>query len=253
MSASVVFSHPNHEISMLGTIGRSSPSVIFLTDGGSEERIRETQLGLSAYLPPEAVHFLMRPEQSLYEALLRHDTDFYRRLSNEVGAIIERTGSTKIYCDAVEFYNPVHDMTLPVVRAALHGFGDVPVFEVPLIYQKASPPDSFELQRVPPSLEARSVSVDLTREELAKKLSVVHADVYGALFTQLAPLILQALPARAGREQFLKARTELPKPEPDQMLRYDRRGLALKSSGAVSEAIAYQRHYAPMYSALCAV
>jgi LmbE family N-acetylglucosaminyl deacetylase len=251
MSALVVFSHPNHEISMLGTIGRLSPHVVFLTDGGGEERVQETRRGLSAYLEPSALHFLMRPEQSLYEALLRHDTAFYRQMSNEVGAIVARLGPTEIYCDAVEFYNPVHDITLPVVRAAMRGFGDPPVFEVPLVYQSTSGPHAFELQRVPPSLEPCSVSVDLTREELARKLSVVRAEVYGALFSQMGSLILEASSARAGREQFLRARNELPKPEPDQVLRYDERGLALKSSGAVSEAISYQRHYAPMFAALC--
>ena len=147
MSALLVFSHPNHEISMLGTIGRLSPDVVFLTDGGGEERVRETRRGLSTYLQPDALHFLMRPEQSLYDALLRHDTEFYRQLSKEVAAIIEHVRPTAIYCDAVEFYNPVHDITLPVVRAALRGFGDASVFEVPLIYQSTSGPRSSSCSR----------------------------------------------------------------------------------------------------------
>ena len=94
--------------------------------------------------------------------------------------------------------------------------------------------------------------MDLTREELVRKLSVVRGEVYGALFGQVGSLILEAISTRAGREQFLRARSELPKPELDQMLRYDQRGLALKASGAVREAITYRRHYAPMFLSLCA-
>ena len=96
----------------------------------------------------------------------------------------------------MEFYNPVHDITLPVVRSALRGFADPPVFEVPLVYQSMSGPHAFELQRVPPSLESRGVSVDLTHEELAKKLSVVRGEVYGGLFSQMGSLISGAISAR---------------------------------------------------------
>jgi len=64
-----------------------------------------------------------------------------------------------VYCDAVEFYNPVHDMALPVVRAAIAG-RDIAILEVPLIYQKAGQIEAFELQRVPESLSSESVWVD---------------------------------------------------------------------------------------------
>ncbi len=252
MTALLVFSHPNHEVSMLGTIGRKAPNVIFLTDGGGEKRIQETQRGLSAYLPQDAIHFLRRPERSLYEALLEQDVAFYRELSMEVGAIIDRLHPDEIYCDAVEFYNPVHDMTLPVVRAAGRAGDGVAVFEVPLIYQKAAGPDSFELQRVPPSLEPYSESVKLSEAELARKLAVLRGGIYETLFSQMGPLILDAVATRAPREQFMTARQTIPEPEPDQALRYDRRGLALQASGAVRAAIGYRAHYVPMFASLCA-
>jgi LmbE family N-acetylglucosaminyl deacetylase len=252
MTALLVFSHPNHEVSMLGSIGRKAPNVVFLTDGGGEQRIQETQRGLSAYLPEDALHFLRRPEWSLYEALVEHDVEFYRELSTEVGAIIDRLHPEEIYCDAVEFYNPVHDMTLPVVRAACRESNDVAVFEVPLIYQRAAALDSFELQRVPPSLEPHSVSITLSEEELARKLAVLRGGIYQTLFSQMGPLILDAVATRAPREQFMTARQTLPEPEPDQALRYDRRGLALQASGAVRAAIGYREHYVPMFASLCA-
>jgi hypothetical protein len=237
---------------MLGTIGRKAANVVFLTDGGGEKRVQETRRGLSAYLPQDAMHFLQRPERSLYEALLERDVEFYRALSTELGAIIDRLHPEEIYCDAVEFYNPVHDITLPVVRAARRGSNGVAVFEVPLIYQKAAGPDSFEMQRVPPSLEPYSVSVMLSEAELARKLAVLRGGIYETLFNQMGPLILDAVATRAPREQFMTARQTIPKPQPDQALRYDRRGLALQASGAVRAAITYREHYVPMFASLCA-
>jgi hypothetical protein len=125
----MVFSHPNHEIAVLGTIFRLRPHIIYLTDGGGEQRVAQTRQALKNY-QPASVHYLNHSEQSLYDALLNRDAEFYRALAEEAGDIIAELGADTVYCDAVEFYNPVHDIALPVVRAALRG-NDVPIIEVP--------------------------------------------------------------------------------------------------------------------------
>src|SRR5215210_8900742 len=136
MSAPImVFSHPNHEIAVLGTIWRLSPHIIYLTDGGGESRVDQTKRALEGY-QPASTHYLNRSEPSLYEALLERNSEFYRGLAAEVRRIVENLKVDSAYCDAVEFYNPVHDIALPVVRCALAQI-DLPIFEVPLVYQKA--------------------------------------------------------------------------------------------------------------------
>ena len=250
MSTIMVFSHPNHEVSVLGTIGRKSPHVVFLTDGGGEERVRETQEGLSSYLPFENLHFLGHSEPSLYDALVNHDCEFFRNLAREVRDVVDLIQPSEIYCDAIEFYNPVHDMALPIVRAALEGREDIAVLEVPLIYQEKSEPDSYALQKVPPSLAHLSASVMLTGIELDRKMAVLRSG-YQALIRQLGERILDAIDARPQRENFLRARGSLPGPAPDQVLRYDMRGRALKAQGEVQEAISYHKHYAAMFVGLC--
>jgi hypothetical protein len=69
-SAAMVFSHPNHEIAVLGTIARTRPHVVFLTDGGGEDRVAQSRSGLSSYLQQESLHFLNHSEASFYDALL---------------------------------------------------------------------------------------------------------------------------------------------------------------------------------------
>jgi hypothetical protein len=249
MPATMVFSHPNHEAAVLGTISRLRPHIIYLTDGGADARVAETKQALRSY-QPASVHYLNHSEPSFYDALLGRDVPFFRAVSAEIRGIVQNLDSDAVYCDAVEFYNPVHDVTLPVVRAALAGY-DFSVFEVPLIYQKAGPVEAFELQHVPASLANRGVWLQLTEEELAQKASTVRAGVYTMLFAQLGTMLLDALPSRGGCESFLKARNTLPSPAPEQVLRYETRGSLLKDAGAVRDVITFAGHYAPIFESLC--
>lgn len=250
MSAVMVFSHPNHEVAVLGTIARLSPHLVFLTDGGGEARVDQTRQGLASYVAPEALHFLGHREQALYDALLDGDAAFYRGIAAEVGAILAALGCEPVFCDMVEFYNPVHDMALPVVRAALAG-RDVPVFEIPLIWQKQDDDASCEMQRAPASLAAGCRWTELTDAEAARKAETLRAGIYRMLIAQLGTEIEGAIPTHGAREQFVPARPGLPVPAPEQALRYDRRGLAAKATGTVARAITFREHYAPMYRALC--
>jgi hypothetical protein len=248
-STIMVFSHPNHELAVLGTIFRLRPHIIYLTDGGGEVRVGQTKEALQGY-QPASVHYLNHSEQSLYDALLEGNSEFYCALAAEVGAVIANLDGETVYCDAVEFYNPVHDIALPVVRASLAS-NHVPIFEVPLIYQKKGPVETFELQRMPESLSSQGICVELSQEELDRKIATIESGVYTMLFAQLGSAILDALPSRAGRENFLKGRSVLPSPAPEQVLRYEMRGRALKDAGAVRQVITFDRHYAPIFEALC--
>ena len=124
------------------------------------------------------------------------------------------------------------------------------MFEVPLIYQKSGPVEAFELQHVPASLSDQSTCLKLTEEELARKTTTVKAGVYTMLFEQLGTMLLAALPSRGGCECFLKARNTLPRPAPEQALRYEMRGNLLKDTGAVREVITFAGHYAPIFESL---
>lgn len=246
MTAVMVFSHPNHEVALLGTIARLRPHLVFLTDGGGPVREEQSRRGLSDYVAPETVHFLGHSEQTLYDALLDGDTAFYGSLAGQVASILGPLAPEAVYCDMVEFYNPVHDMALPVVRAAL-GDRAAAVFEVPLIWQKDD--GAFEMQRAPDGVPAAWNS--LTAEETARKAATLRGGTYGMLFAQLGAEILAAIPTHAAREQVVPARTALPSPAAGQQVRYDARGRAALAAGRVARAIGYREHYVPLYRALC--
>jgi hypothetical protein len=245
----MVFSHPNHEIAVLGTIDRLRPHIVFLTDGGGEDRMAQSAKGLASYVGPEKLHFLRHSETSFYDALLDQNVALFASVAEQVRAVVTESDAEAIYCDAVEFYNPVHDMALPIVRAALNGREELPVYEVPLVHQRASDL-GFEMQRVPHALDSEAIWSELTDAEFSRKVDTLRAGTYRALLDQMGEIIFAALPERGRREQLLPARKRLPKPAPDQFLRYDERGRELKSTGQVREAIVYGDHYAPMFACL---
>jgi hypothetical protein len=85
----------------------------------------------------QQAHFLNHPERVFYDRLLEVDTAFFVGVADQLRQIIDQIKPDIIFCDAVEFYNPVHDVTLPIVRAALRDCADKPpVYEIPLVYQR---------------------------------------------------------------------------------------------------------------------
>ncbi|MEN6542125.1 hypothetical protein [Parvibaculum sp.] len=249
MSRSVmIFSHPNHEVAILGSVRRLQPYLIFLTDGGAQERVDQSKENLKSVVNMADIAWLNVEEASLYEALLKGDVASFRALSGEVGAILSGLDFDRVYCDSIEFYNPLHDVALPITRAAL-GKRTAPIFEVPLIHQRKADTEVYEVLRSPKSLWADCVNVSLTNEERGAKLRAF--DIYTSLAAQLGKENVDLAIARCGEEQFLKARRTLPTPAVDQVLRYEWRGRKLREMGLVEDAITCGDHYVPLVEALC--
>jgi hypothetical protein len=246
-----VFSHPNHELAVFGLVRRWQPHLLFLTDGGGEERVAQTRRGLESIGLGARARFLDRSEQSLYDALLRRDAGFFAVMATEVRQAVADLGPDEVYADAVEFYNPVHDVTLPIVTAALRGTGRARVLEVPLVYQRPGGGETYTVQRAPASYGARRIDVPLTADELAAK---EHArdTIYGLLAHQMGP-ILSALPrAHLAVEEVAMAATGLAQPGTDRTLRYEWRGALRQRRAEVTDVITYAGHYVPVVSPLLA-
>jgi hypothetical protein len=245
-----VFSHPNHEGAVLGLIQRLRPHLLFLTDGGGERRVDETRRALGELGLLDRARFLDCTEQSFYDALLDGRSDFFLEQAKRVRGAMEEIAPEHVFCDAVEFYNPVHDVSLPIVRAALAGESRTRVFEVPLIYQEPGAEERYAIQRLPESEAARAHDLDLTPEELQAKLRC-RKDVYHMLRAQL-PQLDQLAPEHLGREVVADARTGVVRPDAGRVLRYEWRGARLREAGAIERVITYRDHYAPVASELLA-
>jgi hypothetical protein len=239
----MVFSHPNHELPVLGLVRKLKPMIIFLTDGGGEDRMDQSRRGLKGNL--ENAIFLGIPEKDFYAALLRKDTKFFIDVSSEIAV---RCGSApdRAFCDAVEFYNPVHDVSLPVTILALWKLGvgkTLPLFEVPLIYQKTMGPDTYEVQRAAPSHRGGELRWKLPENDRWEKVEA-WMKTYTILSSTMAPVGPRP-EVTAAIESFYVRGLPFREPGNGQVLRYERRGALLKELGSIDKVITRASHVLP--------
>jgi hypothetical protein len=241
----MIFGHPGHELALFGALQRHPPArILIITDGGGEERVEYAKNGLAKIGLLERVYFLNYSEASFYEAMLDHDAQLFNEVARAIQIHINQVQPDQIFCDAVEFYNPVHDITLPLVRSAL-GNGKAALYEVPLVYQASGAEEAYIIQRIPTSLADRRVQFELSEAELAAKISARN-DIYKNLREQAGPEFMELTAEHASREEFAVSCSELAVPDTHgRMLRYERRARLLHTDGAIKRMITYRDHYLP--------
>lgn len=242
----LVFSHPNHELAVFGLVQRTRPLCIFLSDGGGPAREDETRAGLARIGLDDRARFLSHGEDDLYRALVERDLPFLRELGRQVRRELEAHGPSHVLCDAVELYNPVHDLTLPLVGFATRGA--LPAFEIPLVYQRPGPGERYTVQRLPAERPGPRLRLALHPAELEAKLAA-RDEVYGLLRAQLGPLLFGPVEHFA-EEEMAPAVDPLAAPCEGRAPRYERRGEWLRARGEVTTVITHAGHYAPLVRSL---
>jgi len=241
-----VFSHPNHEIAVFGLIQRLRPRLVYLTDGGPPQRVAATKAGLERIDLLDNAVFLNRREDALYQALVERDVPFWQGLAEEVATTIVDAAPDRIAADAIEYYNPVHDMCLPVVMAAARASGSpAPVYEIPLIRQRRDD-RGFSLQS---AVAGNSEAIRLTDAEWDMKWNT-WTEVHGGQLYSLGDLIAAAGRPGLENEAIHPARDPLRAPEPGEHLRYEERGKILAERGEVREVITLGGHVNPVIRSL---
>ncbi len=224
--------------------------MVVLTDGGGPHRVAQSQNGLRLLGLLDHATYLNFSEKSFYEALLSGDTELFSRVAIELRAVIERFQPDQIFCDAIEFYNPVHDITRPLLLRALAGLPEIPLFEVPLVYQAPVEGEVYEIQRIPESQAHLRLSYDLSEEELAAKV-YARDHIHTSLHDQAGPEFVELSPRHMQREEIAAIREDLPEPdEASRVLRYEWRARLLHEQGAIDRIITYRDHFLPAASRL---
>jgi hypothetical protein len=246
----MIFGHPGHELALFGLLKRHQPEIIVITDGGAPERLEQSRRGLGSIGLQDRVRYLGFSESSFYEALLNHDVKTFQKVVDVLQAEIQRVEPKQVFCDAVEFYNPVHDITLPMVMAASVRLFERELFEVPLVYQVPSTEEQYVVQRVPGPLRKRVLTYELTSAELRQKMQA-RDEIYLNLKDQLGPDFLGITAEHLGHEEIAPAGDPLVAPgETGRAMRYEWRANVLLKAGQIQRAITHRDHYVPMVNAL---
>jgi len=243
----VMTGHPNHELAIFGFVRRTRPHLLFLTDGGGAERVEESRRALDAAGLADRATFLNWPEQALYDALLDRDIATLRKLADVVREHLLAIAPRQVICESIELYNPLHDITLPIVRAAATGLSDIDILEFPLIAQEPSTGEHYRVQRFPRDREMFSITLDSA--ELDAKLHARDLQ-YPTLRRSMAGVLDGVSRDSAGTEVFGRAMERIPVPDLDHALRYEWRGRLLQERGDVETVITFADHFVPLTAAL---
>jgi hypothetical protein len=242
----VVTGHPNHELAIFGFVQRARPHLLFLTDGGGQARVDESRRALASIGLANRAKFLGWREQTLYNALLATDVAVLLQLVEQVRKELIAIAPRQVLCESIELYNPLHDITLPIVRAAARDMRDLEIIEFPLIAQEPSMEERYRVQRFP--LHRTPIAISLHAAELERKLRARDHE-YQSL-RRTTGSVLDVSPQHAATEVFASATEALPTPGRDHVLRYEWRGRLLRERGEIERVITFADHFVPAVMAL---
>ena len=134
--ALLVIAHPGHELRVHGWLELARPVVCVLTDGSGHSagsRLPSTTALLRhAGAHPGSIYGRLT-DRALYAAVLAGEAELFVAIAEELAAILVRARIDHVVCDALEGYNPAHDLCRVLIEAALTlAGGGMPSLDFPL-------------------------------------------------------------------------------------------------------------------------
>jgi hypothetical protein len=242
----LVVAHPGHELRILGWMEQAAPRVCVLTDGSGsagEGRLSSTTRVLERTGSRAGGVYGRLSDRDLYAALLAGDHAAFLRLADDLAGVIATNGIDCVVGDAIEGYNPSHDVCRLIVNAAIRmtsPAGKLPSYD----YLLVGPP-----AECPEELRASAYTLELSDEQLQRKLEAARC------YPELAGEVDAAL-ARFGLAPF---RTECMRPsdpaerygwDAREVPYYERYGEERVAAGVYRDVIRFGEHIRPLADAL---
>jgi AcrR family transcriptional regulator len=116
-----VVAHPGHELRIHGWLEKVRPVVFVLTDGsgrGAPRLESTTRLLAKAGATPGSIYGRFS-DREIYSALLAGETDRFVELAAELATALREAGIQTVAGDALEGFNPGHDLCRLLIDAAV--------------------------------------------------------------------------------------------------------------------------------------
>ena len=173
-SSALVVAHPGHELRIYGWLERERPEVFVLTDGSGHRgvsRVPSTAAVLRRVGAQPGPVFGRFTDRELYRILLDRETDVLAALVRELAGALAERGVSLVAGDAIEGYNPSHDLCRVVTGAAVaiarrRTGRPIAVYDFPL---EESP------DRCPEPVRTRTLRFELQDGALARKLEAARS------------------------------------------------------------------------------
>jgi hypothetical protein len=244
----LVVGHPGHELRVYGWMMAARPIVHVLTDGSGsdgEPRICSTSTLLDNVGATRGSIYGRLSDREIYGAILAGDHARFTALAEELAAAFVRDNVELVAGDAVEGFNPSHDVCRYIINAAVRMASTATGRAIAC---HAFPLDSAP-DFCPDALRSRALRVQLDDEMLGRKLEA--AEAYGGLRSEVANAL-----QRFGSERF---RTECLWPvdltdpyawDPDRIPYYESYGAQRVAKGAYDQIVTFREHVKPLADTL---
>ena len=246
----MVFAHPGHELLVVGMMQRYRPHLLFLTradSAGDTEREMLARHGLEKLDLAEQATFLSFGETEMYRWLLEGDVAPFLELRLQLMEWLDVVRPTRIFGDAFELSNVVHDIGRAVLDSAWREYRErfpSENFELPLVCRTEPEPWNLRFQEFP---RGPFETFHLTPAEVECKQSLadwigsqrVEADVAKSFFT-LDKEVFRPVPSD---------RDYLSPPE-GLRLHYDEWGRLQVQLGKYKQPILFADHFVPLVQQL---
>jgi hypothetical protein len=245
--AALVIAHPGHELRVHRWLELARPVVYVLTDGsghtGRSRLASTSELLARAGARPGPIYGRLA-DRELYGALLAGEHERFTGLAEELAESLLREEIDLVAGDAIEGFNPSHDLCRLLLNAAVAGLRARGLAIDNRDFLLDGPPEGFSEEE-----RAESLRIELDGPALARKLAAARA--YPGLGEELETAL-----ARHGEGAF---RTEWLRPvryglEIDGQLAdppdYERHGERQVAAGFYREVLRYRTHVAPVVERL---
>jgi len=194
VTTAFVFAHPGHELRLATWIARSRSLVFILTKGAradrSTSRIQASRLLAERLGAAPAELFGVAFDSEIYGWIMNRDVQVFSRLADDLRDALVANGVARVVTDAWQDYNPVHDLTHVLARAAaaeacVATGGRIEVLDYPVVMGR--------LAHAP--IGPEQARIDLSPQELAIKTGLI--DQYPDIAEDV-----RALDEAVGREAF---------------------------------------------------
>jgi hypothetical protein len=246
--AAVIVAHPGHELMIYHWIERHAPLYCCLTDGSGSHagsRVASTSRLLESVGARQGPIFGRYADKAVYSLLIEKRVDVFVRLARELADALIAAEVESVAGDAVEGFNPVHDLCRMVIDSAVaiarrETGRDVTNYEFALDASPASallrPRAGAEVLRLDEAALERKMAAAFAYEEMRAEVDVAVARFGRQAF---AVEVLQPAGTHLMAEHFER---EAPT--------YEWSGQLRVSQGIYSEIIRYREHIRPVWDAM---
>ncbi|MEO8074715.1 MAG: hypothetical protein ABI818_00195 [Acidobacteriota bacterium] len=240
----VVVAHPGHELAIYHWIETHPPIYCCLTDGSggaATSRLTSTSRLLKHIGASVGPIYGRCPDRQFYRLLLDRRVDVFVALAHELATALDEARVDCVAGDAVEGFNPAHDVCRLIVDGA-----------VAIIRRRTGREvRNYDFPLDGPPQPPRPGSIVLKLDEAALERKLTAARAYPELRAEV-----EASLGRYGRQAFAMeclgpAATNLPASRFEQELpAYERYGATRVTEGRYSEIVRYRDHVRPVAMAI---